>query len=141
MLENTPYRMDKKTRYIMLSVAAALVLLAVLWAVFRAPSGALYTVANKINSFGYSFVPDDLLIAYDNANISIAEVMEGVDLEKAVEASRESGFPSDVDKVGGVTLILANDEGNIVTVYLVDGEIELGFIQTADARVAALGKR
>ena len=136
------YSMDKKTRLTLLCVAAGLLLLAVLWLVFRSPSSSLNIVANKINAYGYSFLPDDLLIAYDNANTSIADVLEGVDLEEAAQASREAGFPSDVNRIGGVTLMLAEDpDGDIITIYLVDGEIELCFAQTADGGIAAINNR
>ena len=136
-----PYTMPKKTRYIMLGVAAGLLLLVVIWFIFRSSSYGLNEVANKINAYGYSFLPDDLFLAYDNADTSIADILEDVDLTLAVEASRKAGFPSDVYKNGGVTLILANSGSDIVTVYLVDGEIELCFIQTTDGNVRALEQR
>ena len=138
---NGPYTMPKKTRYIMLGVAAGLLLLVVIWFIFRSSAYGLNEVAEKINSYGYSFLSDDLFVAYDNADTSIADVMEDVDLTSAVEASRMAGFSSDVYKRGGVTLILANSGDDIVTVYLVDGEIELCFIQTTNGNVRALEQK
>ena len=138
---NEPYAMTKKTRTVLLAVAASLLFLVVLWIIFRSGGSSLKKVADEINKFGYNFTADDMLIAYDNSNASIAEVLDDVDLSEAVEASIKAGFPSDVNKIGGVTLILANDGNDIVTVYLVDGKIELCFVQTMGGNVAAINKR
>ena len=138
----TPYSMNKKTRLTLLGIAAGLLLLAVLWLVFRSSASSLNAVAKQINSYGYGFIADDLVIAYDNADTSIADVLDGIDLEDAVQASREAGFPSDVQRTGGVTLMLAEDDfGGVVTIYLVDGEIELCFVQTTDGGIAALNNK
>ena len=138
MSDYEPYVMTKKTRLTLMIVALLLLFLVVLWLIFRSSNSELKIIADRINSFGYSFTADDLLVAYDNSNTSIASVLDGVDLDNAVRVSREAGFSSDVDKVGGVTLILANDGDDIITLYLVDGEIELCFVQTIDGDAVSI---
>lgn len=136
-----PYTMTKKTRLALLIVAISLLVLVLLWFIFRAPMSSLNKVADAINKFGYDFTADDLLVTYDNAETSISAVLNDVDLSDAVQASKQAGFSSDVSKTGGVTLILASSGDDVITVYLLDGEIELCFIQRPGGEVAAINKR
>lgn len=138
MSDYEPYAMPKKTRLTLAIIALSLLLIVVLWLIFRSSSSELNKIVNMLNDFGYSFVVDDLFIAYDNDNISIAEALQNAELDDAVEASLSAGFPSDVHKTGGVTLILANDNGDVITVFVLDGEPELCFIQTENGAIKSL---
>ncbi|HWR24199.1 MAG TPA: hypothetical protein VN366_12055, partial [Feifaniaceae bacterium] len=68
-------------------------------------------------------------------------LLSGAELDAAISASKETGFPSDVNKTGDVTLIMANAGGDdVITLYLVNGEIELAFVQvTGSDAIKALG--
>ena len=54
---------------------------------------------------------------------------------------RALASPSDIDRTGHITLLMANiGSDNVITLYLIDGEIELGFVQTKGTQtVRALG--
>ena len=54
------------------------------------------------------------------------------------ELSRASGFDADITKSGEVTILLANSKSGVITLYLVDGVIELAFIQTGEGEVRPL---
>ncbi|HWS28895.1 MAG TPA: hypothetical protein VN512_02150 [Clostridia bacterium] len=130
---------DKKTRAILLIVAAAL-LAAAAFLYFASGNGALKAVCEEVNAFGYAFLPDDWYTAGGQADTSIEALAGSEDLSEAVAASKAAGFPSDTEKRGEVVLLLgqlANDD--VVTVYIVNGEIELCFVQTLGGDVFSLG--
>ena len=60
------------------------------------------------------------------------------DIESMAELSRASGFDADITKSGEVTILLANSKSGVITLYLVDGVIELAFIQTGEGEVRPL---
>jgi len=130
---------DKKTRTILLIVAAAL-LAAAAFLYFTSDDSALQAVCEKVNAFGYDFAPDDWYAAGGQADTTIAALSGSEDLSEAVVASKAAGFPSDTQKHGEVVLLLGqlgNDD--VVTVYIVNGEIELCFVQTLDGELFPLG--
>ena len=82
---------------------------------------------------GYQVESQQLYLVGSFPEQSIAQVLTGVDLEEAVAASLEGGFPSRIDAVGEVTLLLcALGNGDVITLFLLDGEAELCFIQPLD---------
>lgn len=130
---------DKKTRTILLIVAAAL-LAAAAFLYFTSDNSALQAVCDKVNAFGYDFVSDDWYVAGGQADTTIEALSSGEDLSEAVEASKASGFPSDTNKLGEVVLLLGQLENDdVVTVYIVNGEIELCFVQTLNGKLSPLG--
>ncbi|NLB61024.1 MAG: hypothetical protein GX802_01145 [Clostridiales bacterium] len=128
---------NKRIQTILIISACAVLVLAIVWAFTRGSNSELKPITDKINSLGYSFHPDDLFIAYDNSNTTIAEVIaeneetqvNEKELEKIIAESKAYGFDSDIKKRGGVTLILAREGTKVIICYLVDGEIELLFTQ------------
>ncbi|MEN6472205.1 MAG: hypothetical protein ABFC62_12120 [Clostridiaceae bacterium] len=131
---------DKKTRLIFLAVAAVLLAVAaVLY--FTADNSGLKELCGSVNAFGYDFVPDDWYAAGGEADSTILSLADGEDLSEVAAASLSAGFPSDVEKRGEVVLLLARTENDdVVTAYVVNGEIELCFVQTLDGAIKALGE-
>ena len=126
--------MKKRTK-ILLAVAA-LVLLGIAAALnFRMDNlGARSEIVNRLNAFGYEFAYDDLYITGDTPDASIRELLGGVPLEDAVAASAECGFGGDVERVGEVVVLLARvSDTEVITVFTVDGRMELCFIQILDS--------
>lgn len=133
-----------KTRRIILISATAIIILCIVWYIVFGSNSEMSRIASFLRNYGYDIYEDELLIAYDNANTTIAEVLQSsnateADIQNAVNASKQKGFSSDIQRRGGVTLILANCEGDTVTLYLVDGEKELCFVQGADSTIKPLG--
>ncbi len=123
--------MQKRAKIILLASAAALLLAAAVLSFKTARTGERAKIIEKLNSFGYDFRFDDLFLAGDSSLGSIRSMLpEGLDLSEAVSASKSSGFASDIDKTGEIALLLADaGGGNVITVFVLDGEIELCFIQ------------
>ncbi|MEL7609572.1 MAG: hypothetical protein AAGU74_08710 [Bacillota bacterium] len=122
--------MKKRTKILLL--AAAIVLLCIAAALnYKLDNlGARSEIVNKINAFGYELDYADLYITGDTPSASIRTLMTDVPLEDAVEASRQCGFDGDVDRVGEVVVLLASiSETEVITVFTVNGQIELCFIQ------------
>ena len=94
-----------------------------------------------VNEFGFALHPDDLYPAGAWNDTSIRALLPETELSEAVAASKDAGFPSDIDRTGQVTLVMANvGNDDVVTLYLVDGEVELGFLQVKGTEtVRALG--
>ena len=131
--------MNARRRRGFLIAAGALLLVAAVWSLLLS-NGAGATLASKLNSYGYTLRADDIYPAGEWQDTSIQTLLSGAELKEAVAASGQAGFPSDVEKTGTVTLVMANVGGNdVITVYLVNGEIELAFVQvTGSDTVKAL---
>lgn len=101
--------MSKTTRYILVGTAIALLAAALVWRVALNSTGELSKIRRTINDYGY-FVGEDAIYpaGYMEAG-SIAGMLadEDIDMQAAVNASKSSGFPSDVNRQGEVALILA----------------------------------
>lgn len=131
--------MSKKTRYILLGAAALLLAAALLWGSSIEKTDALARIAKELNEFGFSLVGDDLYVYGEARNTSIRELFPETDLSDAVACSLAAGFPSDIDRVGDVVLLLAKVKEGVITVYLVNGSTELCFIETETGNVLPLG--
>ena len=116
-----------------ISVIAALIMLA-----------ALQAVARAVNGRGYAITSEDLYVYDSRTDTDIKSVLAsgaGItqsDIESMAELSRASGFDADITKSGEVTILLANSKSGVITLYLVDGVIELAFIQTGEGEVRPL---
>ena len=136
--------MSKTTRYILEGTAIALLAAALVWRVALNSTGELSKIRRTINDYGY-FVGEDAIYpaGYMEAG-SIAGMLadEDIDMQAAVNASKSSGFPSDVNRQGEVALILAAiSDTEVITLFMIDGEIEMGFVQELDGQgVSPLGK-
>lgn len=131
---------DKKLRAVFLVLAAALLAAAIfLTLTAETDLGALKELCAEVNAFGYDFYPDDWYRAGGSANASILELTGEAGILEAVEASKKAGFPSDVYKRGDVALLLGETSGGVVTAYVVNGTLELCFLQTAGGELKPLG--
>ena len=152
---------DKRKKLILLAAAAALLIVAAVWSALISGGSELESMTRQINAHGYNLRYDDcyhyyvengqteVLAKYDDwypafhdDNISIADALTDLPLDEAVAASKESGYPSDVETRGEVVLFLARaDDENIITVFTLDGKLELCFIQLPETgAVRALSK-
>ena len=129
----------KKRKYFLLA-AGALLLIAAVWSLFLS-NGTGSTLAAKLNTYGYSLTADDIYPAGEWKDTTIRALIGDTGLDAAIAASKQAGFPSNIDHTGTVTLIMANTAGDeVITVYLLGGEIELAFVQVAGSdAVKALG--
>lgn len=126
--------MKKRTKIVLM--VAAIVLLGIAAALnYKLENlGARAQIVNQINEFGYDLAYDDLYITGDTPRTSIRELMGELPLEDAVEASGRCGFDGNVDRVGEVVVLLASiSKTEVITVFTLDGQIELCFIQTLDS--------
>lgn len=131
----------KRGRWILLIAAGVLLVAAFLWNAHLSATSEGSRLCRIVNEFGYAIYPDDLYPAGAWNDTSIRALLPETELADAVAASKSAGFPSDIDHAGQVTLIMANmGNDDVVTLYLVDGEVELGFVQvTGTGAVHALG--
>ncbi len=136
--------MSKTTRYILIGIALALLLAALAWRLTLNSTGELSKIRRAINDHGYSVLEDTIYPAGYIEYGSIAEMLAGedIDIQAAIDASKSAGFPSDVNKQGEATLILAAiSDSEVITLFMINGEIEMGFIQALDGQgVSPLGK-
>ena len=132
--------LSNRTKFILLGLAAVLLVVAAVWSVQLAKDDTLAHLAEELNAFGYSLEGEDIYVLGESRGISIAEVLAGTDLTEAVAASRAAGVPSDVNAVGDIVAMLANTEAGVITLYLRNEAIELCFIQTDEGQVLPLGE-
>ncbi|NCB31326.1 MAG: hypothetical protein EOM66_07960 [Clostridia bacterium] len=122
--------MNAKQRIILLIASACVLALAfVLWNGLSGqhPNEPL---AAMLRTRGYTVEAEQLYNAGSFEGQSIGQALSGVNLEDAVAASMAGGFPSDVNKTGNVTLLLcALGNQDVITLFVLDGEAELCFIQ------------
>lgn len=124
---------SKGTKVILLIVAALLIVGAVLINGKLTVQSPYRAVVDELTSRGYTMTEDDLYSMGSFNKSSIADVLAGQDLSQAVEASINSGFPSDINAVGDINmLLLTMESGDIITIFLRDGEMELCFVQRLD---------
>ena len=120
---------DKQRNILILASVAVLGLALALWSGLPAQHPNEPWAA-MLRARGYTVKADQLYNAGSFAGQSIAEVLSGVKLEEAVAASLAGGFPSRVDQAGEVTLLLcALGNQDVITLFLLDGEAELCFVQ------------
>lgn len=119
----------KQRNLLLIASALVLVIALVFWQGF-AQEHPYKPLAAMLREKGYTLEPDQLYNAGSFENQSIAATLAGVNLDEAVSASLEGGFPSRVDKAGEITLLLcALGNQDVITLFLLDGEPELCFVQ------------
>lgn len=127
----------------LLGVAMMLLVVAIVWSSSIGTRDELQKIAEEINAFGYNFEGEDIYVLGESGDTSIATMLNGDDLDSIISASKEAGFPSDVDAVGDyvVLLIQVDENNNIITLFLRNGVIELGFVQNVDTQaIRVLGQ-
>ena len=134
--------MSAKQRNILIAASILMLVLAlVLWRGFEGKH-PYEPLADMLRDRGYTVDAEQLYSVGNFEDQSISEVLSGVDLDEAVTASQEGGFPSRVDRAGDISLILcALGNQDVITIFLLDGEAELCFVQPLlGGRLKAVGE-
>lgn len=123
-----------KTKLAVLIAAAVIFAGAAIWYILVTLSGPSSSICEQLNRCGYSFVSDDLFPLGSYADVSIREIMSGEDLAEPIAASLRAGFGADVDRRGDITIVLIDleDDEHVLSAFVVDGSVELAFIQSVD---------
>ena len=129
--------MSARGRTVTLAVAAALLVIAVVLSVGIARNDPLADLADEINRFGYTLRAEDFYVLGGAEDQSIAQVLadEETGLAAVVAASVQAGFPADTQTAGDVTVLLAKTGKGVVTVYLLNGIVQLCFLQTENGEI------
>jgi len=125
---------NKTTKYIIFTIALIMLIAAVIWTISIGQNDELKKVADRINAYGYRFRGEDIYILGESRDVSIISLLDEGDIRDAVAASVAAGFASDIHAIGDVVVMLiqVDDDGNVITIYLRDGEIELCFVRNID---------
>lgn len=125
---------ERVRRRWMLIAAAALLAIALGWRFSLNQTSVEGKLIRTLQTHGYIVTADDLYPAAVYRDTSIRALLPELELAQAVSASLAAGFPSDIERAGQVALYMVMLENkDVITLYLVDGETELGFVQTPDS--------
>ena len=125
--------MNKNTKLIVLLIAALLIVCALLLNGKVSKNSPYKYAVDELTARGYTLSEDDLFDVGSFEDTTIADVLAGQDLTQAVEAGIAGGFPSDVNAVGDIKMLLLTMENqDIITIFLRDSKIELCFVQRLD---------
>lgn len=125
--------LSKNTKLIVLMLAVLLIVCAVLLNGAVSKQSPYNAAVEELTARGYTLTEDDLYDVGSFEDTTIAQVLAGQDLTEAVEAGIQGGFPSDVNAVGHIRMLLLTMENqDIITIFLRDGRIELCFVQRLD---------
>ncbi len=134
--------MNRHTRTVLTLIAVGIITVGAVLSAIIDERDPLNAVAARINEHGYSLDNDDIYIFGGEADSTIRQMLmrddADEDISLAIEASKNAGFTSDIDRRGEITVLIAQCESGTVTIYLIDGEIELCFIQTEEGEVLPL---
>lgn len=140
----------KTARTVMLIAAAVLVIGAVVLNFVLDSRGGYTELITALEGFGYTVEMDDVILADSRTECTVDELLEEADKAEGVSASGRAGFPSDIYKSGTVDLLLVvceeadTGEPVVITLFVLDGSIELAFVQYSDedgtVRIKALGE-
>lgn len=123
-------RMTSSTRTALLTCALVLIVIAVVLRIIVAADSLSGRIVKELKAHGCTVNADELSQQDYKKQASISSVMEGIDMTDALAASLECGFPSDMLREGELYLLLASlDDEHILTVFVIDEEVELAFIQ------------
>ena len=133
---------NKTAQNVLLLLALGLLVGAVAMKLHIANANPFNEIIAMLDTFGYTAREEELYVEGEYRDATIQSILRDADLTQAVAASREAGFPSRVEETGDVVLILlATREEEIVTLYYLNGQPELCFVQTADSHaVKPLGE-
>lgn len=133
---------NRHTRTVLTLIAVGIITVGAVLSAIIDERDPLNAVAARINEHGYSLDNDDIYIFGGEADSTIRQMLmrddADEDISLAIEASKNAGFTSDIDRRGEITVLIAQCESGTVTIYLIDGEIELCFIQTEEGEVLPL---
>lgn len=135
-VENIPAKKAPaaKAKLAALIAAAVIFVGAMIWYISLAPGSPSSSICDQLNRCGYSFGSDDLFPLGSYTRVSIREIINGEDLTEPIAASLSAGFGADVDRHGDVTVVLIDlgDDEHVLSAFVVDGTVELAFIQSVD---------
>ena len=120
---------SKSTRRTLLILAAAILVIAVVWLILLESNSYTRAVCTRINTFGYALSPADLYTQGYGADTCISAVI-GKDIEEPVRVSRERGFEAETEKNGLVELMLYDiDQTHVMYIWLLDRTPQLVFTE------------
>ncbi len=123
-------KLGQKQALILLIVAGVLLIGALVWRIALEKTSLSSRIVRELAAHGLAVDAADLYQHEHRRDTTIAEMMADTRLEPVIEASLAAGFPSDVNRAGEVYCLLAGlDGGRVLTVFVVDEEIELAFVQ------------
>ena len=123
-------KLGQKQALLLLIVAGALLIGALVWRIALEKTSLSSRIVRELAEHGLTVDAADLYQHEHRQAATIAELMADTDLTQAIEASLASGFPSEVNRAGEVYCLLAGlEDGKVLTVFVVDEEIELAFLQ------------
>jgi|GEM_PF-221921 hypothetical protein len=125
--------LNRKHTLVLMIAAGVLLVGAMIWSFFLNKGSIASRVARELSSKGCGVRAGEIYQHGYKKDTTIREMMDGKELSPAVEASEKAGFPSDIDRRGEVYCLLAELDSGVLTVFLVDEEIELAFIQLPDS--------
>lgn len=127
---NSKPKIGQKQTLLLLAVAGALLIGALVWRIVLEKNSLSSRIVRELAAHGLTVEAADLYQHEHRQGTTVAEMMADTDLTPAIEASRAAGFPSDVSRAGEVYCLLAGlADGTVLTVFVVDEEIELAFLQ------------
>ncbi len=125
--------LNRKRTLVLMIAAGVLLVGGLIWSIFLETRGLSARVVRELSAKGCSVSSSALYQHAYKKDTTIREMMGEKDLSPAVEASKKAGFSSDIDRRGEVCCLLTELDGGVLTVFLVDEEIELAFIQLPDS--------
>ncbi len=133
---------NKTAQNVLLLLALCLLVGAVALKLHIANNNPFNEIIAMLDTFGYTVREEELYVEGEYKQTTIQAVLHDVDLAQAAAVSRKAGFPSRIDETGDVVLILlATRKEEIITLYYLNGQPELCFVQTADSHaVKPLGE-
>jgi len=134
--------MSSRTRTLLLLIAILLVIVAAMWGYVLNNNSTLGRLTILLEGYGYVLTEDSLYLAGSAKDSSINELIPSIPLAEAEAASKAAGFPSDFQKKGNLELVLsALPNGDVITVFLIDEEVEAAFVQVPSSeQVYPLGE-
>ncbi len=132
--------MNERAKTAILIAAAVLIGAALILGLDVRRDDPLSAVADEINAFGYSLASDDFYVLGGATDTTIASLIAETesDITPVLDASAACGFKNGVDEKGDITVLLAQVDKGVLTLYLRDGVIEVAFIQTSDGEILSL---
>ena len=123
-------KLDHKKTMVLLIISAALLLIAFIWSIHLEKNGLAPRISRELAAHGCKVAPSSLVQNAYSKNSSIVEIMDGVYLESARSVSKQVGFGGNIEKRGEVYCLLSElASGGVLTVFIVNENIELAFIQ------------
>ena len=127
-------KFDRKRTLALLIAACVLLVGALTWRILLEKNSLASRIVRELAAHGCTVDASALYQHEHRSGTSIRAMMGEKDMTAAAEVSRAAGFPSDIDRQGEVYCLLAQlENGRVLTVFVVDEQTELAFIQIPDS--------